>query len=295
MNKEKTNQEVSKEKIKEITKKIITSSIKDWRKNKEKKGIDTSHFILEIIAPHERLISAIIQSCQTSLGNFWEKLIKEIAKENNFTICNNKEFFKPNTNELNYIIDKWKTKRDEPEANITLDDYKAELIKAIEDNLDDYKDISKKKATKGDGLDIWLKKNEINYLLEIKSPHVNAGSGKDFSLKLMKMYHHHLFWNPKSEVIAQMAFPYNPFEIDYETAQKGRIYPLIKNKDYLVGDDFWKFISGNNKCMTYLKEAISEANSEYGLYDDIEYFVKKHQKKRKIKKVRKVRKKLNKF
>ena len=72
-------QNETKEFIKEITKKIITSSIKDWRKNKEKKGIDTSHFILEIIAPHERLISAIIQSCQTSLGNFWEKLIKEIA------------------------------------------------------------------------------------------------------------------------------------------------------------------------------------------------------------------------
>ena len=44
--------------------------------------------------------------------------------------------------------------------------------------------------------------------------------------------------------------------------------------------------------MTYLKEAICEANSEYALYDDIEYFVKKHQKKKKNKKNKKSKKKI---
>ena len=278
-------QKVSEQKIKEITKKRVVASIKKWRINKEKKGVDTSHFVLEIISPHERLVSAIIQSCQTSLGTtFWEELIREIAVENNFIICDKKQFFKPDTDKLNYIIDKWKTKREVPGASITLEEYKEELIKKIEENFEEFKNIDKKKAIKGDGLDIWLKKNDTNYLLEIKTPHVNSGAGKDFSHKLMKMYHHHLFWEPKSKVVAQMVFPYNPFEVAYEIAEKGRIAPLIKDVDYLVGDDFWKFISGNSKCMTYLKEAIIEANEESDLYGDIKHFIKKQTKKDKKKK-----------
>lgn len=268
---------VPEEKIKEITKRIITDSIKDWRKKKEVRGIDTSHFVLNLISPYERLVSAVIQSCQTSLGTkFWENLIKEIAIENNFTIHNNKEFFQPNTNELNYIIDEWKTKREENKKSITLDDYKKELIKVIKKNSKKFEKVKKIKPKKGDGLDIWLKKNNTNYLFEIKSPHVNAGAGKDYSLKLMKMYHHHLFWEPDSKIIVQIIFPYNPFEIDYDVAQKGRIDPLIRNVDYLVADDFWKFLSGNDNCMKFLKEAIVEANTEFGLYEDIKYFIDKH-------------------
>ena len=268
---------VSEEKIKEITKRIIKDSIKSWRKKKEIRGIDTSHFVLNLISPYERLVSAVIQSCQTSLGTkFWENLIKEIAKENDFTICDNKEFFQPNTNELNYIIDQWKTVREESKTPVPLDGYKKELIKEIKANSKKFKNVKKIKPKKGDGLDISLKKNNINYLFEIKSPHVNAGAGKDYSLKLMKMYHHHLFWEPDSKVIVQIIFPYNPFEIDYDVAQKGRIDPLIRNIDYLVADDFWNFLSGNNNCMKYLKEAIIEANTEFGLYEDIKYFIDKY-------------------
>jgi hypothetical protein len=125
---------VSEEKIKEITKRIIKDSIKSWRKKKEIRGIDTSHFVLNLISPYERLVSAVIQSCQTSLGTkFWENLIKEIAIENNFTINNNKEFFQPNTNELNYIIDEWKTKREENKFAYILNWLNDELMRCCFD------------------------------------------------------------------------------------------------------------------------------------------------------------------
>ncbi len=274
----KNNKQVSNEFIKKIAKDLITKSIKSWRKNKEKKGITTEHFVLNRIAPKERLISAVIQSLQTSLGTkFWQNLVNELAKENNFTICNVKEFYKPNTKKLDKLIDDWKSKREDFGKKITLVGYKKELIREIKKNKGNFANVKKIKASKGDGLDVWLKKNNINYLFEIKSPHVNAGAGKDFSLKLMKMYHHHLFWDPKSKVFAKMAFPYNPFNESYEKAQEGRIAPLLKKKDYLVADDFWEFITGNKQCMKMLSEAIDEANTESNLYDDIEYFIKKYE------------------
>ena len=261
--------EVSDELIKKTVKSVVISSFDSWKENKLKKGIDTEHVILDIIAPKERLIATIIQSLQTSLGQkLWEKLTKELAKLNSFEVCDKKDFFKPKTEHFKYIIEKWKTKR-EDNNNITLEDYIKDLKKEIKKYKKKFKETKKIKIPKGDGLDVWLKKDNINYLLEIKSPHINAGNGNDFSHKLMKQYFYHLFWNPESEVKAQLAIPYNPFNEPYEKAEKGRISPLIKNEDYLVDNDFWKFITGNKNSMKLLKESISDLKEDGDLYKKI--------------------------
>ena len=261
--------EVSDELIKKTVKSVVISSFDSWKENKLKKGIDTEHVILDIIAPKERLIATIIQSLQTSLGQkLWEKLTKELAKLNSFEVCDKKDFFKPKTEHFKYIIEKWKTKR-EDNNNITLEDYVKDLKKEIQKYKKKFKETKKIKIPKGDGLDVWLKKDNINYLLEIKSPHINAGNGNDFSHKLMKQYFYHLFWNPESKVKAQLAIPYNPFNEPYEKAEKGRISPLIKNEDYLVDNDFWKFITGNKNSMKLLKESISELKEDGDLYKKI--------------------------
>ena len=261
--------EVSDELIKKTVKSVVISSFDSWKENKLKKGIDTEHVILDIIAPKERLIATIIQSLQTSLGQkLWEKLTKELAKLNSFEVCDKKDFFKPKTEHFKYIIEKWKTKR-EDNNNITLKDYVKDLKKEIKKYKKKFKETKKIKIPKGDGLDVWLKKDNINYLLEIKSPHINAGNGNDFSHKLMKQYFYHLFWNPESKVKAQLAIPYNPFNEPYEKAEKGRISPLIKNEDYLVDNDFWKFITGNKNSMKLLKESISELKEDGDLYEKI--------------------------
>ncbi len=261
--------EVSDELIKETVKSVVISSFDSWKENKLKKGIDTEHVILDIIAPKERLIATIIQSLQTSLGQkLWEKLTKELAKLNSFEVCDTKDFFKPKTEHFKYIIEKWKTKR-EDNNNITLEDYVKDLKNEIKKYKKKFKETKKIKIPKGDGLDVWLKKDNINYLLEIKSPHINAGNGNDFSHKLMKQYFYHLFWNPESKVKAQLAIPYNPFNEPYEKAEKGRISPLIKNEDYLVDNDFWKFITGNKNSMKLLKESISELKEDGDLYKKI--------------------------
>jgi len=196
------------------------------------------------------------------------KITKELAKLNSFEVCDKKDFFKPKTEHFKYIIEKWKTKR-EDNNNITLEDYVKDLKKEIKKYKKKSKETKKIKIPKGDGLDVWLKKDNINYLLEIKSPHINAGNGNDFSHKLMKQYFYHLFWNPESKVKAQLAIPYNPFNEPYEKAEKGRISPLIKNEDYLVDNDFWKFITGNKNSMKLLKEAIIELKEDGDLYEKI--------------------------
>tara|TARA_B100000780_G_C21017059_1_gene407464 strand:+ start:52 stop:906 length:855 start_codon:yes stop_codon:yes gene_type:complete len=264
-----TTKSISDKKIKETVKTVVINSFESWKNNKLKKGIDTTHVILDIIAPKERLIATIIQSLQTSLGQkLWEMLTKELALLNSFEVCDKKEFCKPKTDHFDYIINKWKSKR-EDNSDVSLQGYLEELKKEIKKYKKENKETQKVKIPKGEGLDVWLKKDNINYLLEIKSPHINAGNGNDFSYKLMKQYHYHLFWNPESNVKAQLAIPYNPFDEPYEKAEKGRISPLIKNVDYLVDNDFWKFITGNENSMKLLKESITELKEDGDLYKKI--------------------------
>jgi hypothetical protein len=268
------NEGVSDYSIKKTVQEVVVSSFTSWEKNKLKKGIDTEHVILDIIAPKERLVATIIQSLQTSLGQkLWEKLTVELAKQNSFEICDKKLFYAPKTNFFNQTISEWKSKRENNE-NITLDGYVEDLIKKIKEFKKNNKDVKKIKPQKGDGLDVWLKKDNINYLLELKSPHLNAGNGNDFSQKLMKHYLYHLFWQPNSKVIAQLSIPYNPFDEPYELAEKGRISPLIKDKDYLVDNDFWKFITGNDNAMSIIKESVHELKDKGELYEKIDSLIK---------------------
>ena len=268
------NEGVSDYSIKKTVQEVVVSSFTSWEKNKLKKGIDTEHVILDIIAPKERLVATIIQSLQTSLGQkLWEKLTVELAKQNSFEICDKKLFYAPKTNFFNQTISEWKSKRENNE-NITLDGYVEDLIKKIKEFKKNNKDVKKIKPQKVDGLDVWLKKDNINYLLELKSPHLNAGNGNDFSQKLMKHYLYHLFWQPNSKVIAQLSIPYTPFDEPYELAEKGRISPLIKDKDYLVDNDFWKFITGNDNAMSIIKESVHELKDKGELYEKIDSLIK---------------------
>ena len=268
------NEGVSDYSIKKTVQEVVVSSFTSWEKNKLKKGIDTEHVILDIIAPKERLVATIIQSLQTSLGQkLWEKLTVELAKQNSFEICDKKLFYAPKTNFFNQTISEWKSKRENNE-NITLDGYVEDLIKKIKEFKKNNKDVKKIKPQKGDGLDVWLKKDNINYLLELKSPHLNAGNGNDFSQKLMKHYLYHLYRQPNSKVIAQLSIPYNPFDEPYELAEKGRISPLIKDKDYLVDNDFWKFITGNDNAMSIIKESVHELKDKGELYEKIDSLIK---------------------
>jgi len=266
--------QVSDESIKETVKKVIIESFKSWEKNKLKKGIDTEHVLLDIISPKERLIATIIQSLQTSLGQkLWEKLTVELSKLNSFEVCDKKLFFAPKTTHFNGVISKWKSKRENYE-NISLKGFIKDLIKEIKEFKKTNKDIKKVAPPKGDGLDVWLKKNNVNYLLELKSPQVNAGNGNDFSHKLMKQYLYHLYWEPDSKVKVQLSIPYNPYNVPYEVAIKGRISPLLKNEDYLVDNDFWKFITGNKDAMKLIKESIHELKNEGELYNRINSLIK---------------------
>ena len=266
--------QVSDESIKETVKEVIIESFKSWETNKLKKGIDTEHVLLDIIAPKERLIATIIQSLQTSLGQkLWEKLTVELAKLNSFEVCDKKLFLAPKTTNFNSVISKWKSKRESYE-NISLKGYIKDLIKEIKEFKKTNKDIKKVTPPKGDGLDVWLKKNNVNYLLELKSPQVNAGNGNDFSHKLMKQYLYHLFWEPDSKVKVQLSIPYNPYNVPYEQAIKGRISPLLKDEDYLVDNNYWKFITGNENSMKLLKESFNELKNDGELYKRISSLIK---------------------
>ena len=77
--------------IEYLAEKTATDAIKRYLDNK--KTPTNQHIILDRVFPVERRVRSIIGGLETSLGTkFWEKLAKEIARENGFSLLSNFDY-----------------------------------------------------------------------------------------------------------------------------------------------------------------------------------------------------------
>lgn len=209
----------------------------------------SQHVVLDRIFPTERYVRSIMGGLETSLGTkLWETLAKAIAKANNFTILNEKTFQKPKAmpEAVSQLISVWHEQRMIPQAYLSLDEY----IQALQDmcqQLDTNK-LTFTTVSSGDGIDLWLEKNEEEYIFDIKTVQINAGYGNSFSAKVMSWYAYRFLQDATINLKAAIAFPYSPFPpytVNSWWAKLGsRAYPLKRNEDALVQDEFWNFLSG---------------------------------------------------
>ena len=90
-----------------------------------------------------------------------------------------------------------------------------------------------------------LRKNNIEYLIDIKTVQLNAGGGPKFNHNLLNWYAYAALRKTKSDLKCLICFPYNPHDpIDYWRKEGGKVKPLIPSDEALVGDEFWDFLSG---------------------------------------------------
>lgn len=246
-------------------KKTVTDSFYDYFMWKPEPS--TEHILLDLLFPEERRTSSIMGGLQTSLGTqLWESLAKIIAESNGFTIreTSDVKMPRPIPQGLATIIDSWKNKREARGASITLDGFLEDLrttIPEIPKNNIDYESL-----TKGEGIDLLIEKDGVEYAFDIKTVQINAGSGLKFNSTLMKWYAFRLFQNENCKFKAYMAFPYNPYGNGTWWEHSGaKAYPLLED-DVLVEDDFWGFLSGVPGTWGAIKEAFAELKEE-GLGD----------------------------
>jgi hypothetical protein len=248
-----------KKNIKIIVKKYVTNSISRYLKNKGKP--DTFN-PLELIFPKERYTHSIMQGMMTSIGtNLWENLAIELAANNNFEILNKNDFNSSVPvipDEIYNRITKFNKSR--INTSNSLDILRKELKLEIEKLKFNKNSLKYEKIPKGEGVDLWFKKNDTEYMFETKTVQINSGSGTDFSFKLCKWNFYRLVQEDNSNLnlITAVAFPYDPDGGDFYKKRRGRISPLIPGEDALVGNEFWDLLTGEKNTLKKIVQSFKE-------------------------------------
>ncbi len=244
-------------KAKRIIKETVKTSIISFAKRNINKK--STFQILDLLIPNERRIRSVVGGLETSLGTtLWEPLAKALAKENGFEVINDKLEIPINmpsnlSNALTTIIDERKRKGG---AYTAISSHK-ELRKVCQIFLR-RKIESFEPAPKGRGVDIWLRKGNVNYFFDTKTVQPNLGNLTDYTEQLLTWYAYFYSRYPKARAQARIVFPYNPYNGDFWERTIGKGFPLQKNVEGWVENEFWDFCSGLKGTYKLIKESFSE-------------------------------------
>ena len=106
-----------------------------------------------------------------------------------------------------------------------------------------------------------MKKGGTEYLIDIKTVQINAGSGVKFNRNLLEWYTYRAL-DRVSHVQCLVAFPYNPYDEDYWKKEAGKVSPLMPGVEAKVETEFWDFLSGESDTYSRIIQAFAELSRE---------------------------------
>jgi len=251
---------LSKKKIYDVSKKNVIHSIVSFAKNRK----DPNFQVLDHIMPKERKIRSVVGGLETSLGTkLWEPLAKELASLNGFEVKDIKQLEKPRrySAELRKAYTLILDDRENQRNGFTASTSNLGIKKSCK--LYTKKPVKIwEKPPKGRGIDVWLHKNNIDYIFDLKTVHPNVGSYNSFLKQILDWYCYYYSQWPTKKVEARIVFPYNPYIGDFwdMTINKGN--PLIKGKEAWVADEFWRFCTGTKGTYEIIIKAFKDIGKE---------------------------------
>lgn len=234
--------------IESIIRKAIIKSIGEFAKKSLKKKAKFQ--ILDLIIPKERKIRSIVGGLETSLGStLWEPLAKDLAKNNGFEVLNTKletPTIMPASlqNTLSNIIEDRKSAHPKLVGQSSHDRIREDCQRFVTSPITEFT-----KAPTGFGVDIWLKKDGINYFYDTKTVQPNVGTLAKCMEQVLTWYSYFYSRYPQEHAVGQIVFPYNPHNGEFwdHTINKGK--PLDPDSEAQVGNEFWDFCSGQPKTI----------------------------------------------
>lgn len=223
-----------KSEIKNYLKKVIEDKL-----NKYKPETQSMPFHYRLLGKKRYITFSFIQSINTTFGmSIFEQLGTLIAKnfhreaKNHYQLLGNiDENIKNQIEKLHYSI---RTGLREPDKQREL-----KVIKELSQETDD------PKKDPDSIVDLYVKdKKGIEHFFDITSAKPNMKEFVELKRKLIKWSALKYSVDPDSKIITQLAIPYNPYEPEeYNRWTLKGLYDL-KNKEILIGKDFWNFLGG---------------------------------------------------
>lgn len=264
------------DRIQNITKNTIISSIENFAKKSLK--TKAKFQILDLIIPDERKIRSIVGGLETSLGaTLWEPLGRALAEENGFQVFRKDLMMPANmpailSNALQTVI---------AERNGDSGLYNAKTSHdAIRNACQAFKKSpidSFKKPKSGRGVDIWLKKNEINYFFDTKTVQPNLSGLTNCLEQVLCWYAYFYSQNPDGQAEGRIVFPYNPTpETTFWDSVIGKGKPLEAGAEAWVEDEFWDFCSGYKGTYSIIKKSFSDIRASGELSEVLDHLLAKN-------------------
>ena len=260
------------EELRAKLKQILKDSIKGFFSRKLQKNSGNTN-ILDTLFPRERHIRSLIGGLETSMGTtVWERIAKELAINNGFEVIPNKQILmpKPYPQELSKIVASLLENREDKFVGT---DYCIEEIRKVCRTID-FSNRNFVNPPKGQGVDIYLKKDNIEYIFDTKSPKSNVGNFSRYSKQLLFWHACRLSKDPDVELRARIAFTFNPFKGDFYESQKTKIANhLDPTHDIFVENEFWDFCSGITNTSNIFHSLFKELRNEkfHEQFDEIFY------------------------
>lgn len=261
---------------KEIIKNTIKSSFEGFaRKSLTKKA---KFQILDLIIPKERKIRSIVGGLETSIGTtLWEPLAKALAKENGFEVVSSNLKSPANmpsnlNNTLQSIIDDRKQRAGMYNAVSSHDALKSVCQSFISRPIDSFE-----AAPRGKGVDVWLKKNEVNYFFDTKTVQPNIPALTGCMEQVLYWYAYFYSQNPEGQAVSRIVFPYNPNpEKSFWDGVIGGGKPLEPGNEAWVENEFWDFISGLENTYEVISSSFTELRESGELEETLNSILSNH-------------------
>ncbi|WP_354635241.1 TdeIII family type II restriction endonuclease [Planktothricoides raciborskii] len=256
-----------KQELKQEIKETLKTAIRRFFERKQKKlpiknATSQTSNILDILFPKERRIRLLIGGLETSMGTVWEAIAVKLAQNNGFSIISDKILMpSPFPEELAKTLENLISTRINRKTFISTEDCITQL-KEVAQKIDSDR-ITFVKPPSGHGVDLYLKKNNTEYLFDLKSPQPNKGDFPRYTRQLLEWYAYKLAQNPSLQLEARIAFIFNPFDKSWYEEQKYKISTCLDiNRDIYVENEFWDFCSGQQNTWQALETLFYELKAE---------------------------------
>lgn len=236
----------SEQQVFDISRETVVNSITNFIRNRI--DVQPNFQILDLIIPVERKIRSIVGGMETSLGTtLWEPLAKNLAQLNEFEVVNS-GLPKPRNmpaslqSTLQILIEGRENRNPVYNSRHCHDRIREICQTFIQNPITEF--VS---APRGYGVDIWLKKNGVNYFFDTKTVQPNVGALSKCFGQVMNWYAFFYAQFPNEYAQSRIVFPYNPYgdgsDIFWQRAIGGG-WPLEPDNEAWVENQFWNFCSG---------------------------------------------------
>ena len=244
--------------IEELATRFIITSIKDYCNPQR---TPYSFKVLDLVVPYEAKVFSVIHGLQTSLGTkLWEKLAKHLASHNDFKIIEEKLerpiIAEDINNRILHIIEERKNSSNTYNSETSKLEIK-KIISSVHNDINEWKS-----PTSGNGVDIWLCKDNINYLYDTKTVQPNDGDFVAFLEKIHNWYKQFYSKYPEGEVVARIGFPYNPYKRSFVDELGNKTKPLEYYTEFICDMDLWESLTDNKESYNIILKSFKNCKKE---------------------------------